>query len=69
VFSKKKLFQSLLQEMCAQKLKINRVFSKSVLLIITDGRIRKMQMDKSRVLPCRFGAISPQVIGVTRKLP
>jgi len=42
LFSKKKLFQSFLQEMCAQKLKMNRGFSKSLLLIITDGRIRSM---------------------------
>ena len=45
-------------------------FSKSLLLIITDRRIRRMQMDKKPcVLPCRFGASSPQANGVTRKLP
>jgi len=50
-------------------LKINRVVSKSLLLIITDGRIRRMQIDKKTVfLPFRFGASSPQAIGVTRKL-
>ena len=32
-----KLFQSFLQEMCTKKLKINRVFSKSLLLIINFG--------------------------------
>jgi len=46
VFSNKKLFQSFLQEICAKKLKINCVFSKCFLLIITDGRIRRIQMDK-----------------------
>ena len=30
----------------AYKLKINRVSSKSVLLMITGGRIRRMQMDQ-----------------------
>jgi len=50
-------------------LKINRDFSQSVLLIILDGTIKQMQLDKNRVLPCRFGASSPQAIGVTRKLP
>jgi len=49
-------------------LKIKHALSKSPLLIITDGRIR-MQMDKKAMfLPCRFGAPSPQAIGVTRKL-
>jgi len=48
---------------------INRVFSNSLFLIITDGRIRRMQMDKSRVLPCRFGASRPQAIVVTRMVP
>jgi len=33
-------------------------FGKSLLLIITDGRIKRMQMDKTAVfLPCRFGII------------
>jgi len=51
-------------------LKINRVFSNSLLLITTDGGIRQNQMDKKAVfLPYRFGASSPQTIGVTRKLP
>jgi len=48
---------------------INRVFSKSLLLIITDEKIRRIQIDKKAVfLSCRFGA-SPQAIGVARMLP
>jgi len=40
-----------------------------LLLITTDGRIRTKQMDKKAAfLRCRFGASSPQAIGVTRKL-
>ena len=45
MFSNKKLFQSFLQKMCI-KVKNQPCFSKSLLLIITDGRIRRMQMDK-----------------------
>ena len=38
---------------------INGVFSKSLLLITTDGRIRKRQMDKK---PCFYNAVlAPQV--------
>ena len=44
-------------------------FSRSLLLIITDGRIRRMQVDTKAVyLPCSFGASSPQAFGVTHKL-
>jgi len=50
VFSNKKLFQSFLQEICAYKLKINRLLSKSLLLIITDGRLRRMQVDKKAMI-------------------
>jgi len=70
VFSNKKLFKSFLEEICALKLKINCVFSKTLFLITTDRRIRKKQLDKKAVfLPCRFGTSSPQAIGVTCKLP
>jgi len=59
VFSNKKLFQSFLQDICAITLKINRVFSKSLLLIITGGRIRRMQIDEK---PCFYHAVlAPQV--------
>ena len=37
------------QEICAYMLKINCVFSKSLLLIIMDGRIRRMQINKKAV--------------------
>ena len=40
VFSNKKLFQSFLQEMCI-KVENQPGFSKSLLLIITDERIRR----------------------------
>jgi len=66
VFRNKKTFQSFFKK-CVHK---NRVFSKSVLLIIMDGRRRRIQMDKKPYcLPCRFGASSPQAIALTRKLP
>jgi len=57
VFSNKKLFQSFLQKMCINV--ANQLcFGKSLLLIITDGRIKRMQMIKKNVfLPCRFGII------------
>ena len=60
MFSNKKLFQSFLQEMCASKLKINRVFSKSLLLKNTDGRIRRMQMDNKAVF-FYHAVLAPQV--------
>jgi len=39
-------------------------------LIIMDGRIRRMQINKKKpcFLQCRFGASSLQAIGVTRKI-
>ena len=43
-------------------------FSKSLLLIITDGRIRRMQMEKKAVFYYAVLA-PPQAIGVTRTLP
>jgi len=67
VFSNKKLFQSFLQEISAKKLKINRVLAFFLLLIITDVRKRRMQMDEK---PCFYHAVqAPQTIGVTRKRP
>jgi len=48
-FSKNKLFQSILHEMCAKKIKINCLFSKSLLLIITDEGIIIIQMAKIAV--------------------
>jgi len=62
VFSNNKLFLSFLQEICAQKLKINHAFSKSLLLIITDGRIRRMELDK---MPCFYHAVLAPQASVT----
>jgi len=59
VFSNKKLFQSFLQDISAYKFKINRIFSKSLLLIITDGKIRRMQMNKKAVF--FYHILAPQV--------
>jgi len=40
-------------------LKINRVFRKSSLFMITDGRIRRMQMDKKAVF--YHAVLAPEV--------
>jgi len=68
VFSNKKLFQSIFTRNVCIKVENQSCFSKIVLLIITDRRIRMMQMNKNAVffLPYRFGASSPPGIGVSR---